>query len=98
MRAEPLNADAFNVSLNKLDGWGGDTSGIHKTYEFADFAEAIAFVNRVAQIAEDMNHHPDIDIRWDTVHLTIVNHGAGGVTEPCIELAGKIDGGGGTPP
>ena len=91
MKAEPLNADAFNVSLNKLDGWDGDTSGIHKSYEFADFVEAIGFVNRVAEVAEDMNHHPDLDIRWNTVHVTVVNHGAGAVTEPCIELATNID-------
>ena len=91
-KAEPLNADAFNVSLNELDAWDGDTSGIRKTYEFADFVGAIGFVNRVAELAEEMNHHPDIDIRWNEVTLSIVNHGAGAVTEPCIELARGIDG------
>ena len=91
MKAEPLNPDALNVSLNQLEGWSGDADGITKTYTFADFAGAIDFVNRIAAIAEDMNHHPDIDVRFNEVHLSIVNHGAGAVTEACIELARSID-------
>lgn len=89
--ADLLNPDAVKTGLNQLEGWDGTTAGISKTYVFDDFAGSMAFVNRVAEIAEDMNHHPDIAISWNTVELSIVSHAAGGVTEDCLELARRIE-------
>lgn len=88
-----LNPDALHSALDsQLEGWSGTTDeGIVKTYERGDFAGAMRFVNRVADIAERLNHHPDIQISWDTVSLRIISHAAGGVTQECIELAEAID-------
>lgn len=90
--ADLLNPDSLHTSLNQLHGWTGTVeAGIEKTYRFADFAGAMAFVNRVADVAERLDHHPDIQISWDTVSLRIISHAAGGATEACVELARAID-------
>lgn len=89
--ADVLNADAVETGLNQLDGWDGTAERIHASYVFDDFAGSIAFVNRVAEVAEAMNHHPDITISWNRVDLTVLSHSAGGVTEQCLELAGRIE-------
>ena len=90
--ADVLNPDALHRNLNELDGWDGTVDeGIRKIYELDDFAGSMAFVNRVAAIAEDMNHHPDIGISWNRVELRILSHAAGGVTQDCLDLAERID-------
>ncbi|MDP2885748.1 MAG: 4a-hydroxytetrahydrobiopterin dehydratase [Ignavibacteria bacterium] len=66
-------------------------SQIRKLIEFADFVHAMAFVNSVALLAEKFNHHPDIDIRWNKVHLALSTHSAGGLTELDFRLAKAID-------
>lgn len=71
-------------------GWAGDTSGLRRTYTYADFAEALAAVNRIGAAAEAMGHHPDIDIRWNRVVLSVVSHSAGGVTTADLDLARRI--------
>ena len=63
---------------------------ITATYELADFIAAIDFVTRVGHEAERMDHHPDIDIRWDTVKLVVSSHSAGGLTAKDFELAHRI--------
>jgi 4a-hydroxytetrahydrobiopterin dehydratase len=78
--------------LGRLPGWERRGETIGRTFSFADFAEAMAFVNRVAEIAEAMDHHPDIDIRYSQVALTLSTHDAGGLTERDFSLAGKIEG------
>ena len=70
--------------------WHEVDGKLEATVKKADFAEAMAFVNLVAEIAEDMNHHPDIDIRWNTVTLRCWTHTAGAVTEKDRELADRI--------
>ena len=65
-------------------------SAITATYELDDFAAALAFVNRVGDEAEQMNHHPDIDIRWNKVTLVLATHSEGGLTQLDIELAHRI--------
>jgi 4a-hydroxytetrahydrobiopterin dehydratase len=67
----------------------GDT--IHRTFTFSDFVEAIGFVNQVAPLAEAANHHPDIDIRWNKVTLTLSTHSEGGLTAKDTDLASEID-------
>jgi 4a-hydroxytetrahydrobiopterin dehydratase len=74
-----------------LEGWRGTTSGIEKTFSFADFNGSVRFVNRVAQVADELNHHPDVAISWNKVTLTLVTHSAGGVTQSDIALARRID-------
>jgi 4a-hydroxytetrahydrobiopterin dehydratase len=61
-----------------------------REWTFPGFPEAMAFVNRIAAIAEDANHHPDIDIRYNRVLLALVSHDAGGITERDATMAGRI--------
>ncbi len=86
-----LNADDVEAGLAKLNGWTGDTSEIRRSYAAPDFPAAIRLVDAVAVAAEERNHHPDIDIRWRTVHFTISTHSEGGVTELDLDLAARID-------
>ena len=65
--ADVLDNDAIAAALRDLDGWSGDAKGITRTAELASFPAAIAVVDRVAEVAEEMDHHPDIDIRWTTI-------------------------------
>jgi 4a-hydroxytetrahydrobiopterin dehydratase len=90
--AELLDADALSAALVTLDGWSGDTRGLARTAELASFPAAIAAVRRVADVAEELDHHPDIDIRWRTVTFRLSTHSAGGVTQRDIDLARRIDG------
>lgn len=89
--ADLLGPDALHHALDQLDDWHGTTEQICKTYRFADFVAAMAFVNRVADAAEDLNHHPDIHVSWNRVTLEIASHAAGGVTQQCIALAERCD-------
>ena len=87
-----LTSDEIAAQLSDLADWAGDTVALRRSVEFADFPTAIAAVGRVAEIAEEMNHHPDIDIRWRTVTFSLATHSAGGVTQLDVELAHRIDG------
>lgn len=78
-------------ALKKLPEWEVEGGAIERTFEFEDFAEAMEFVNTVAEIAEEADHHPDIDIRWNKVRLALVTHSAGGITSLDAELAQRID-------
>lgn len=71
-------------------GWEVSDGRLVLTVEKADFAEALAFVNRVGEVAEARNHHPDVTISWNTVTLTQWSHSAGGITEADIDLAKQI--------
>lgn len=88
--SRPLNSTEIVDQLSTLPGWAGSTEGISRSYSFPDFPTAITGVDRVAVEAEEMNHHPDIDIRWRTVTFTLSTHSAGGVTQLDIELAHRI--------
>ena len=77
--------------LGSLPGWARRGDVLTKTYRFGTFPSAIAFVSRVADVAEEMNHHPDIDIRYTRVTCTLSTHDAGGITERDIRLAGRIE-------
>jgi 4a-hydroxytetrahydrobiopterin dehydratase len=72
--------------------WKQDAGGIERTFRFSGFRDAIGFVDRVADLAEQRDHHPDIDIRWNRVRLRLSTHSAGGVTPMDFELAEAIDG------
>jgi 4a-hydroxytetrahydrobiopterin dehydratase len=88
---ELLSAADVEAQLRTLDGWSGDTSGIERTVESASFPAAIELVRQVADVAEEMNHHPDIDIRWRKVRFAVSTHSAGGVTSYDVDLAKRID-------
>jgi len=73
--------------------WRQEGEALVRDYEFKDFAEAMAFVNRVADAAEDANHHPDILVHgWNNVRLTLTTHSAGGLTDNDRAMAERIDG------
>jgi 4a-hydroxytetrahydrobiopterin dehydratase len=73
--------------------WQREGDEIVRELKFADFAAAMAFVNRVAQEAEEANHHPDILVHgWNKVRLSLTNHAAGGLTDADFQMAEKIDG------
>jgi 4a-hydroxytetrahydrobiopterin dehydratase len=72
--------------------WAREGDAILRTFRFAGFREALAFVNAVGELAEERDHHPDIDIRWNRVRLRLSTHSAGGLTPMDFELAQAIDG------
>jgi len=78
-------------ALGGLAGWSRRGEALVKTYSFDRFADGIAFVDRVAIAADDMNHHPDIDVRYTKVTMTLSTHDAGGITQADLNLAGKIE-------
>jgi 4a-hydroxytetrahydrobiopterin dehydratase len=88
---EQLDAAAVERELADTPGWELEGNAIVRTAKFKDFNEAMAFVNRVAEVAEEANHHPDITIRWNTVTLTQSTHVAGGLTEHDFRLARRIN-------
>lgn len=88
-----LSEEQVAARLGELDGWQREGDEIRKQYGFDGFGEAMEFVNRIAGLAEEMDHHPDIDIRFDTVALALSTHSAGGLTERDFQLAGRIDAG-----
>jgi 4a-hydroxytetrahydrobiopterin dehydratase len=80
---------------DRLSGgdWAREGEEIVREWKFKDFAGAIAFVNRVAEAAEEANHHPDILVHgWNKVRLSLSNHSAGGLTEVDFKMAGRFDG------
>jgi 4a-hydroxytetrahydrobiopterin dehydratase len=77
--------------LAKLDGWERAGGAIEKRYERGNFVGAVAFVQSLVEPAEEMNHHPDLAISWDTVTVTVSTHSEGGLTAADFELAAKID-------
>ena len=71
--------------------WGEVDDALERTFEFADFVAALAFVNRVGELAESENHHPDIAINYNRVTLRWWTHTAGGITDRDRDLASKTD-------
>lgn len=86
-----IDLDELERFLDRHPDWLFEDAAIERTFEFADFAEALAFVNRVAETAEAANHHPDIAIRWNKVTLRISTHSEGGITSKDTSLASQID-------
>jgi 4a-hydroxytetrahydrobiopterin dehydratase len=77
--------------LKSVPGWSRTGNAIERTYTFADFKGSMEFVNRVAALADEMDHHPDILVQYSKVALTLSSHDAGGLTERDFRLAGRID-------
>jgi 4a-hydroxytetrahydrobiopterin dehydratase len=77
--------------LTGLKGWNRNGPAIQRVFEFPDFKAAMQFVNKVADEAEQANHHPDIDIRYNKVTMSLVSHDAGGVTQRDVQMAERIN-------
>jgi 4a-hydroxytetrahydrobiopterin dehydratase len=89
--AELLGDDEIVARLRR-SAWERQGDEIVREWRFADFSEALAFVNRVGEVAETANHHPDILLHgWNKVKLSLTNHSAGGLTEMDFAMAGRFD-------
>ena len=92
MSRQPLTQDAIDAGLAGLNaGWSGDPAKLRRSIEFANFPTAVEFVNRLAPICEELDHHPDLALRWRWVDVELSTHSAGGVTDLDVILAGHVD-------
>ena len=92
MTPDVLGPDAVDEALSSRGlSWEREGDALVKQVRRGDFAGALQYVNAVGQLAEAANHHPDIDIRWNTVVLRLSTHSAGGITELDLRLAAEID-------
>lgn len=89
---QPKQADADIIeALATLPGWSRRGDTLQKTYVFADFYRTIAFVNAVAWVASQQDHHPDIDVRYNRCGVTFSTHDAGGITLNDLICAARVD-------
>lgn len=86
-----LSETEIKQTLGRLSGWRQNGTAIQRVFEFPDFKAAMAFVNRIAEAAEQANHHPDIDIRYNKVTMSLVSHDSGGVTQRDVKMAERIN-------
>ena len=91
VRTVKLDEAKIETAVAALPNWSRDGQIIARTYEFKDFLAAMKFVNAVAVLAEQAQHHPDIDVRWNKVTLAFTTHDAGGLTEKDFALARACD-------
>lgn len=89
--ARLLTADEITRQLADLPDWSWDDTSLSRTVDAPSFVAAIAIVDEVADVAEQMDHHPDIDIRWKRVAFRLSTHTENGVTQLDVELAHRID-------
>ena len=87
-----LGEEQIAAALGDLPEWQLEGDTLVRTWRFADFVRAVEFVEEVAQVAEDLQHHPDIDIRYNKVTLRLSTHSAGGLTTNDVGLATRLDG------
>jgi 4a-hydroxytetrahydrobiopterin dehydratase len=88
---ELLSDAEIEEKLSGLSGWERSGAAIAKCFKRGDFVGSVEFVTSLVEPAEAMNHHPDLEVSWDTVTVTISTHSEGGLTAADFELAGKID-------
>jgi 4a-hydroxytetrahydrobiopterin dehydratase len=87
-----LETEQIQSALTDLDGWRLDGDRIRRELKFATFRDAIAFINRVADLADEADHHPELRNTYDSVEVVLTTHSDGGVTEKDLDLARKVDG------
>jgi 4a-hydroxytetrahydrobiopterin dehydratase len=87
-----LSDEEIDERLAALDGWEREGDAIRKRFDRGDFKGSVDFVNRLTPEAEDMNHHPDLEISWSNVTVRVTTHSEGGLTGNDFELAQRIDG------
>jgi len=86
-----LSQAEIEAALAGAPGWGQEGEAIAKEFKRGDFVGSVNFIRSLVEPAEEMNHHPDIEISWDTVKISLCTHSDGGVTAADFELAAKID-------
>ena len=86
-----LTAKQISLHLRAVPNWSKRIQTIHRTFVFKDFLKAIEFVNRIAKKTQKINHHPDIDIRYNKVTLKLTTHDEGGITNKDFLLARQCD-------
>jgi len=90
-RMPKLTSMQIKAALTDVPEWKRRAATISRTYQVKDFVAALKFVNRIGKLAEKAWHHPDIDIRWNKVTLTLTTHDQGGLTEKDFKLAKEFD-------
>lgn len=90
-RPRRLSDDELRLGLERLPEWSESGDTIQRTVAFPNFVQAMALVNKVAELAEQIQHHPDLLIRYNKVTFTLSTHDAGGLTEKDLDLAARID-------
>ncbi len=88
---DTLTDAQIQAALQDLDGWALEDGAVTRTFRFHDFVHAVDFVDRLADVAEQRQHHPDIDIRYNKVTLRLSTHSAGGITQQDLDLAGVLE-------
>jgi 4a-hydroxytetrahydrobiopterin dehydratase len=91
MKREILDQTELNDALGRLGGWTVEDRSIKKRFSFDNFAGALSFVNRVAELAEAADHHPDITFGWGYAEIALTTHDRGGITDVDVHLAKQID-------
>lgn len=86
-----LSPDEVAAALGDLSGWSRDDDTLRKTFQFRTFRRAMTFVNRVAELAAEARHHPEIRINYNRVTLALTTHDEGGLTEKDVALARRIE-------
>src|SRR4051794_15038738 len=99
MSQDLLSQDEITEGLRGLHAdWQGSTENLHRSIQFADFMTAVQFIDRIAPRCEELNHHPDLPLRWRGVDVLTVRRSGGGVTGKDLQLAGIVDGVAAAPP
>jgi 4a-hydroxytetrahydrobiopterin dehydratase len=86
-----LSEEEIESGLGDLAGWGRDGDAIVKDFERGDFVGSVGLVDDIVPVAEELGHHPDLAVSWDTVTVSITTHSEGGLTSADFELARRID-------
>ena len=86
-----LSDDEIRRRLEALEGWERDGSTLRRQFKFDDFKGSMDFVSRITAPAEELNHHPDLSVSWNTVTVSLSTHSEGGITESDFALAERID-------
>ena len=92
MSRKKLSDEEISANLSKLDGWKVEKKWLRKSFKFVNFAESLSFVNKVGDIAEDADHHPDITFGWGYANIELTTHDTGGLTHNDFDVAARIDG------
>lgn len=87
-----LDDEEIARQVADLPGWSVASAALNRTYEFADFPTLVRAVDAIAVEAEHMDHHPDLDIRYRTLHVVCSTHDRGGITQLDVELAHRVHG------
>lgn len=90
MNRKKLNDDEIAEGLKELEGWETDGKQLKNRYKFDNFAASLAFVNKVGEIAEELDHHPDITFGWGYAEIALTTHDRGGVTDFDLAVAKAI--------